>query len=79
MYDLRIGWSPTRQPSAFIPIAISIAALGTVLYHVAMFGLARETDEGAVRLAGAVIGEHPGAARLPFGRVRKPRTCTVPA
>ena len=39
--------SPTRQPSAFIPIAMSIAALATVLYHVAMFGIARETDEGA--------------------------------
>jgi hypothetical protein len=39
--------SPTRQPSALIPIAMSIAALVTVLYHVAMFGIARETDEGA--------------------------------
>ncbi len=37
----------TRQPSAFIPIAMSVAALATVLYHVAMFGVARETDEGA--------------------------------
>ena len=39
--------SPTRQPSAYIPIAMSIAALVTVLYHVAMFGIARQTDEGA--------------------------------
>lgn len=39
--------SPTRQPSAFIPIAMSIAALVTVLYHIAMFGIAREPDEGA--------------------------------
>ena len=39
--------SPTRQPSAFIPIAMSIAALVTVLYHIAMFGIARETDEDA--------------------------------
>ena len=39
--------SPARQPSAFIPIAMSIAALATVLYHIAMFGIARETDEGA--------------------------------
>jgi hypothetical protein len=38
--------SPTRQPSAFIPIAMSIAALVTVLYHIAMFGIAREADEG---------------------------------
>ncbi|MDQ6664765.1 MAG: hypothetical protein M3Z23_10265 [Acidobacteriota bacterium] len=39
--------SPARQPSAFIPIAMSIAALVTVLYHIAMFGIAREADEGA--------------------------------
>jgi hypothetical protein len=39
--------SPTRQPTAFIPIAMSIAALVTVLFHVAMFGIARENDEGA--------------------------------
>ena len=39
--------SPTRQPSAFIPIAMSIAALVTVLYHIAMFGIAPQPDEGA--------------------------------
>jgi hypothetical protein len=39
--------SPIKQPSAFIPIAMSIAALLTVLYHLARFGIARETDEGA--------------------------------
>jgi len=39
--------SPARQPSAFIPIAMSFAALGTVLYHIAMFGIAPQSDEGA--------------------------------
>ena len=39
--------SPIRQSSAFIPIAMSFAALVTVLYHIAMFGIARQTDEGA--------------------------------
>ena len=39
--------SPTRQPSAFIPIAMSTAALVTVLYHIAMYGIARQADEGA--------------------------------
>ena len=38
---------PTKQPSALIPIAMSIAALATVLYHIAIFGVARQTDEGA--------------------------------
>ena len=35
-----------RQPSAFIPVAMSTAALATVLYHIAMFGTAPQTDEG---------------------------------
>jgi len=36
-----------RQPSAFLPMAMSLAALLTVLVHVARFGAAREADEGA--------------------------------
>ena len=36
----------TKQPSAFLPVARSLAALATVLGHVAMFGAAREADEG---------------------------------
>ena len=39
--------SQIRQPSASIPIAASITALATVLYHIAMFGIARQNDEGA--------------------------------
>ena len=35
-----------RQPSAFLPVAMSFAALATVLGHVAMFGLVHEADEG---------------------------------
>jgi len=36
-----------KQPSAFLPVTMSCAALATVLVHVAMFGVAREADEGA--------------------------------
>jgi hypothetical protein len=36
-----------REPSAFVPLAMSLAALGLVLGHVALFGAAREADEGA--------------------------------
>jgi len=36
-----------KKPSAFLPAAMSFAALVTVLGHVAMFGAAREADEGA--------------------------------
>ena len=35
-----------KQPAAWIPIAMSLAALITVLTHVAIFGAAREADEG---------------------------------
>jgi hypothetical protein len=35
-----------KRPSAFLPVAMSFAALATVLGHVAMFGVAREADEG---------------------------------
>jgi hypothetical protein len=36
-----------KHPSAFIPIGMSLAALALVLGHIAIFGAARETDEGA--------------------------------
>ena len=35
-----------RRPSAFLPVAMSLAALAVVLGHVALFGAAREADEG---------------------------------
>ena len=34
------------KPSAFLPVAMSFAALAVVLFHVAIFGAAREADEG---------------------------------
>ena len=36
-----------KQPSAFVPVAMSFAALATVFTHVALFGAAPEADEGA--------------------------------
>jgi len=39
--------SMMKQPSAFVPVAMSVAALATVLLHLARFGIAREPDEGA--------------------------------
>ena len=35
-----------KKPSAFLPLAMSFAALATVLSHVFMFGVVREADEG---------------------------------
>jgi hypothetical protein len=46
------GGSPLRlatlkHPTAFIPIAMSLAALGVVLIYVVAVGTARQADEGA--------------------------------
>lgn len=35
-----------KKPSAWIPMAMSFAALAVVLIHVIRFGAAREADEG---------------------------------
>jgi hypothetical protein len=36
-----------KQPSAFLPLAMSLAALILVLGHAAIFGVVHEVDEGA--------------------------------
>ena len=36
-----------KRPSAFLPVAMSLAALALVLVHLFLSGEARETDEGA--------------------------------
>jgi hypothetical protein len=35
-----------KRPSAFLPVAMSLGALGTVLVSLAVFGVVREPDEG---------------------------------
>lgn len=35
-----------KNPSAFLPLAMSFAALALVLGHVVLFGVVREADEG---------------------------------
>lgn len=35
-----------KHPSAFLPLVLSFAALATVLAHLALFGTARQADEG---------------------------------
>ena len=54
--------SMMRKPSAFLPLAMSIAALATVLVHVAVFGVAREADEGTA----AHIWQILMAAQMPI-------------
>ena len=36
-----------KRPSALAPMAMSLAALATVVVHAVRFGVAREVDEGA--------------------------------
>jgi len=40
-------FSALRCPSAFLPVAMSLGALGTVLAHLALYGPAPQADEGA--------------------------------
>lgn len=39
--------STLKQPSAWVPLAMSLVALSTVLIHFARFGIVHEADEGA--------------------------------
>ena len=41
-----MNFSLARRPSAIIPIAMSIAAVVTILGHIAVFGTAPQPDEG---------------------------------
>jgi len=38
--------SPIRQPSAWIPISMSLCALALVAGHISIYGVTREADEG---------------------------------
>jgi hypothetical protein len=51
-----------KQPSAFLPVVLSLAALCLVLFHVALFGAAREADEGTA----AHLWQLLMAAQLPI-------------
>ncbi len=39
--------SLSKNPSAYVPMAMSLAALAVVLGSIVMFGVVREPDEGA--------------------------------
>lgn len=38
--------STIKKPRAFVPLAMSLAALALILIHVAKFGIAPQADEG---------------------------------
>lgn len=50
-----------KQPSAFMPVAMSLVALATVLLHLARFGVTHDVDEGT----SAHIWQLLMAAQLP--------------
>jgi len=60
--------SIVRQPSAFLPIAMSLTALAIVLGHIAIFGVAREADEGAAAHLWQILmaGQFPVLAYFAF-------------
>jgi hypothetical protein len=57
-----VDTSTLRKPSALLPLAMSLAALATVIVHVALFGAAREADEGTA----AHIWQLLMAGQVPF-------------
>jgi len=46
MTSLRLDLPTLKEPSAFLPVAMSLAGLALVLGHVAVYGIVHETDEG---------------------------------
>lgn len=41
-----MGDSLLKHPSAFVPLAMSLSALGFVIIYVALFGIVHQVDEG---------------------------------
>lgn len=54
--------SMLKRPSAFLPVLMSLAAVAIVLVHIALFGTAREADEGTA----AHLWQLLMAAQLPI-------------
>lgn len=57
-----IDLSLIKQPSAYLPLAMSLMALALVLGHAAIFGVVHEADEGAAAHTWQILM----AAQLPF-------------
>jgi hypothetical protein len=51
-----------KQPSAYLPLVMSLAALTLVLAHAAVYGIVHEADEGAAAHTWQILM----AAQLPF-------------
>ena len=42
-----VNLAPLKRPTALLPLAMSLAALGLVIAHVMFYGTAHQADEGA--------------------------------
>ena len=57
-----VNLSLMKKPSAYLPLAMSLAALTLVLAHAAVFGITHDPDEGAAAHTWQILM----AAQLPF-------------
>lgn len=57
-----------RHPTVFLPLAMSLLALGMVLVHFTIFGIVKETDEGTAAhiFQLLMVGQFPIVAFLAF-------------
>ena len=57
-----------RHPTVFLPLAMSLFALGMVLVHFTIFGIVEETDEGTAAhiFQLLMVGQVPIVAFLAF-------------
>jgi len=57
-----------RNPTVFLPLAMSLLALGMVLVHFTIFGIVKETDEGTAAhiFQLLMVGQFPIVAFLSF-------------
>ena len=57
-----------RNPTVFLPLAMSLLALGIVLVHFTIFGIVKETDEGTAAhiFQLLTVGQFPIVAFLAF-------------
>jgi hypothetical protein len=62
-----------KRPSAYLPVVMSLTALVIVLVHIAIFGVAREADEGAAAHMWQFLmaGQLPVLAFFAFKWVRR--------
>jgi hypothetical protein len=62
-----------KRPSAYLPVAMSFLALATVVSHVAIFGVAREADEGIAAHIFQLLSNCRSSCSSPsngYGRIR---------